>query len=268
MSLLSVLLLLGTGAFAGMLGGLFGIGGGVVIVPVLYAVFGAMGVAEAVQIKLAVGTSLATIIVTSARSLTAHAKTGQVEMALLRRWAPFIAAGAAGGAALARIVPAEALTLIFALGVLLIALQKAFGGQPSAREASLPPPIVQYALAAATGLASALMGIGGGVFGVLILTSFGRSVHRAVATAAGFGLAIAVPGAIGFVLAGQGAPVPPGAVGYVHLVGFATLAVATAVTAPLGARLAHRLSATLLTRLFAIYLLITGLLLIRDVVAG
>ena len=148
-----------------------------------------------------------------------------------------------------------------------------------------PPPSPLAAICAASAAAAAFpafaaashavhaaaagtVAIGGGVFGVLILTSFGRSVHRAVATAAGFGLAIAVPGAIGFVLAGQGAPVPPGAFGYVHLVGFASLAVATAVTAPLGARLAHSLSAALLTRLFAIYLLITGLLLIRDVVAG
>jgi uncharacterized membrane protein YfcA len=265
----SLLLLLGTGAFAGLLGGLFGIGGGVVIVPVLYAVFGAMDVSEAVRIKLAVGTSLATIVVTSARSLRAHHAAGRVEWPLLLRWAPFIAGGAAAGALLARVVSADVLTLVFALGILVIAVQRGLFGRDEARaEANLPPLSVQWTLAVGTGLASALMGIGGGVFGVLLLTAFGRSVHVAVATAAGFGLAIAVPGALGFALAGQGvgqgAGLPWGTVGLVSLPAFAAVAAASALTAPLGARLAHGLPARVLNRTFGAYLLVTGGLLLRE----
>ena len=265
MSLADVLLLAASGAFAGLLGGLFGIGGGVVVVPALYAVYGAMGVAEAERIKLAVGTSLATIIVTSARSLAGHARSGRVDWGVLRRWAPFIAGGALAGAALARLIAAEALTLLFACGILLIAAQRLVFGRGVARAgARLPSVPVQASLAVGTGLASALMGIGGGVFGVLLLTAFGRSVHVAVATAAGFGLAIAVPGALGFVLAGQGAPTPPGSLGYVHLAAFASVAAFSALTAPVGAKLAHRLPATALARAFAAYLALTGILLLRE----
>ena len=265
MTLEAVLALMAAGAFAGLLGGLFGIGGGVVVVPTLYAVFGAMGVPDEVRIKLAVGTSLATIIVTSARSLTGHAKSGQVDWTVLRVWGPFIAAGGLAGAFVARVIAADALTLFFAIGILAIAVQRLVWGRGAARpDAALPPVPVQAALGAGTGLVSALMGIGGGVVGVLLLTTFGRSVHAAIATAAGFGLVIAVPGAVGFMLSGQGAALPPGTVGYVHLAGFACVAALSALTAPLGARLAHRLPATALARAFAGYLLVTGVLLLRE----
>lgn len=265
MSVEAVLLLMASGAFAGLLGGLFGIGGGVVVVPALYAVFGAMGVADAERIKLAVGTSLATIIVTSARSLAGHARSGRVDWAVLRVWGPFIAGGSLAGAALARVIAADVLTLVFAVGILVIAVQRLVWGRGEARAgATLPPVPVQAALGAGTGLLSALMGIGGGVIGVLLLTTFGRAVHVAIATAAGFGLVIAVPGAIGFMLAGQGAAVPPGSVGYVNLAGFAAVAALSALTAPLGAKLAHKLPATLLSRAFAGYLAVTGVLLLRE----
>lgn len=260
-----MLLLAVSGAFAGLLGGLFGIGGGVVVVPALYAVFGTMGVGDAERIKLAVGTSLATIIVTSARSLRGHARTGLVEWDVLRRWGPFIAGGSLIGAALARAVDASVLTLIFAVGVLAIAIQRATASHATPRPgANLPSPPVQALLGAGTGIVSALMGIGGGVIGVLLLTTFGRTVHAAIATSAGFGLLIALPGAIGFIAAGQGAGVPPLSLGYVNLPAFACVAALSALTAPLGARLAHRLPATLLTRAFAIYLAVTGALLLRD----
>ena len=267
MSLAEVLSLAACGAFAGLLGGLFGIGGGVVVVPALYAVFGQMGVADAERMKLAVGTSLATIIVTSARSLSGHARSGLVDWGVLRVWGPFIALGALGGAALARVVAADALTTLFAVGILAIAIQRIGGrrrARPGARLPSLP---AQAMLGAGTGLVSALMGIGGGVIGVLLLTAFGRSVHAAVATAAGFGLVIALPGAVGFMLAGQGADVPPGSVGYVNLAGFACVAALSALTAPMGARLAHRLPADALSRAFAGYLAVTGVLLLREALA-
>ena len=259
----SVLLLLAAGALAGTLGGLFGIGGGVVVVPVLYAVFAAMDVPEAVRIKLAVGTSLATIIVTSARSLRAHARTGRVDGRLLRAWAPFIASGAVLGAALARVLPASGLTLVFAIGVLMIGVQRLVARAEPREGASLPGVPLQRGLALGTGVLSSLMGIGGGVFGVLLLTRFGRSVHAAVATAAGFGLAIAVPGALGFLVLGTGEG-PWGTIGAVNLPAFGVVAAASALTAPFGARLAHALPARVLSRAFAAYLLVTGVLLLRE----
>ena len=269
MTAADVLLLLASGALAGLLGGLFGIGGGVVVVPALYAVFGAMGVPDAERIKLAVGTSLATIIVTSARSLHGHSRSGLVEWRLLTRWAPFIAAGAVAGAGVATIVSATIMTLIFAVGIFGIGAQRLLAGRVSSRRiAALPGRAAQGALALGTGLVSALMGIGGGVIGVLLLTAFGRSVHAAVATAAGFGLAIALPGAFGFALAGQAAALPPGSVGYVNAPAFACVAALSAVTAPIGARLAHRLPATALSNGFAAYLLLTGALLLREALAA
>ena len=265
MSAEGLLLLLAAGALAGALGGLFGIGGGVVVVPALYAVFAATDVPEGVRIKLAVGTSLATIIVTSARSLRAHARTGRVDAALLRAWAPLIAGGAVLGAGVARLAPASGLTLLFAVGVLGIGVQRLFAPAAPRAGAGLPSRPVQRALALGTGLLSSLMGIGGGVFGVLLLTRFGRGVHEAVATAAGFGLAIAVPGALGFAVLGPGEGATPwGTIGAVNLPAFALVALASGLTAPFGARLAHALPARVLSRGFAAYLLVTGTLLLRE----
>ena len=264
MTLGAILLLLGAGALAGLLGGLFGIGGGVVVVPALYAVLTAMDVPEDSRIKLAIGTSLATIVITSARSLRAHLRTGRVDTDLLRRWAPFIAGGAVAGAALARVAPPDGLTLFLAFGLLMIGVQRLFAGKGARAGGTLPGAILQRVLAMATGTASSLMGIGGGVFGVLLLTWFGRPVHVAVATAAGFGLAIAVPGTLGFVVLGQGADAPPFTLGYVYGPGMVLVAGVSALTAPLGARAAHALPAPVLTRGFALYLLATGVLLTRE----
>ena len=265
MSLAAALLLLAAGAIAGSLGGLFGIGGGVVVVPALYAVFTALDVPEAARIKLAVGTSLATIVVTSVRSLRAHDRTGRVDRALLRAWAPFIACGALVGSGIARILPADGLTALFAFGVLIIGVQRLLAGGRTRRDAALPSVSVQRGLALGTGTLSSLMGIGGGVFGVLLLTRFGRTTHQAVATAAGFGLAIALPGALGFALLGSGEG-PWGTVGAVNMPAFAIVAAASASTAPFGARLAHALPSTALSRAFAAYLLVTGVLLILETV--
>lgn len=262
--------LLVVGLFAGLIGGLFGIGGGIVIVPALYAIFHVLDVPDAVNIKLAVGTSLSTILITSWRSLKTHADHGAVDFDILKSWAPWIAAGAAGGAVAARFLSADVLTLVFALGALAVALRRALGGEPEERpDREMPTGLARDALGAGTGFVSALMGIGGGVLGVMMMTGFGRPIHRAIATASGFGLAIAVPGTIGFILAGLGAEgAPPLSVGYVNLAAFALIALMTAVTAPVGARLAHRLDKQLLSRVFAVYLALTAVLLLRDVLAG
>lgn len=257
------------GLFAGFLGGLFGIGGGIVIVPALYAVFGFLDVPEESRIKLAVGTSLATIIITSFRSVTSHMKHGAVDLDLLRAWAPWIGLGSILGALSARWIPGDALTLIFALGALAVAIRKGFFPTREQDDASMLAPVpggaVPAAIGGGIGVLSALMGIGGGVLGVIALTSYGRTIHQAIATAAGFGLAIAVPGTIGFIISGQGAPgLPVLSLGFVSLPAFVLIAAMTFLTVPLGAALAHRLDKTVLNRVFALYLGITAILLLRE----
>lgn len=246
-----------------MLGGLFGIGGGVVIVPVLYLVFTQGGADPSIAMKTAVGTSLATIIITSFRSLRAHHKRGAVDFDVLRRWGPFIALGAVAGALLARVISGDLLLSLFAIGIFGIAIQRLRGARKTSRAITIPEP-AQRALAFGTGLVSALMGIGGGVIGVILLTLQGKSMHQAVATAAGFGAAIALPGALGFMLAGIGQGALDGAIGFVHLPGFLAVALGTMVFAPIGAKLAHSLSADLLSKVFGVYLLLSGVLLVRE----
>ncbi|MGV6800799.1 MAG: sulfite exporter TauE/SafE family protein [bacterium] len=262
-------LLLFVGAFAGFIGGLFGIGGGVVIVPALYTVFGIVGVPDTERIKLAVGTSLATIIVTSIRSVRAHMSHGAVELSLLWQWAPWIASGAVGGALLARYVEANMMTLVFAIGIMGLAIQKAFSPQHIDKK-ERPEPAIEHGilpviLGASIGMISSLMGIGGGVLGVIVLTYFGRSIHQAIATASGFGMAIAIPGTLGFIYSGWHAPIAlPYSFGYVSAPAFIAIAVMSFMTAPIGANMAHRLDKQTLNRVFAVYMAITGILLMLD----
>ncbi len=263
-----VLPLLAVGLFAGFLGGLFGIGGGVVIVPALYAASGQLGVPEDARIKLAVGTSLATIIITSIRSLRAHQKHGAVDVALLKNWMGLLACGAILGAVIARYASGDGLTIFFAVAVFLVALQKLRPLKPTPEREGFPPlpnNVIRIPSTLIIGTASSLMGIGGGVMAVIVLTSIGRTIHQAIATAAGFGLAIAVPGTLGFMLAGQGVSgLPLGSIGFVNLPAFAVIAAMTFLTAPLGAKLAHKLDKTWLNRIFAGYLCITACLMLRD----
>lgn len=257
--------LAGAGLFAGFIGGLFGIGGGVVIVPALYYVFAALGVDEAVRMHVAVSTALSTIISTSWRSLSTHMKAGAVDVSVLKAWGPWIALGAVIGAGLAGLANTEALLIVFGGGLLLVALQMGFAN-PNWRVAhELPKGGLRALIASSIGALSAMMGIGGGAFGVTVMTLCGRPIHQAVATASGFGAAIALPAALGYVLTGWGqARLPPGSLGYVNLPGFVLLALLTAITAPIGARLAHRLPQQTLKRAFAILLALLALNMLRQ----
>lgn len=259
------LAVLAVGAFAGVIAGLFGIGGGIIIVPALYHVFGALGASDATRMHAAVATSLATIIVTSLRSVSAHAKHGAVDGEVLRRWTPWIVAGALVGSLVARFVAGTTLSLVFGVGALLIAARMGLGGNGKPLAQELPKGAARAGIGGLIGFASSWMGIGGGVLGVMVMTLSGRPIHQAVGTAAGFGAAIGVPGALGFGIAGLGvAGRPDWSIGYVNLPGFALITMATLVTAPWGAALAHRLSKTLLRRLFAIGLALIALNMIWD----
>ncbi len=257
--------LIAAGLFAGFVGGLFGIGGGAIVVPALYLIFTALGVDEAVRMHVAVGTSLSTIIATSWRSLTTHRQAGAVDFDVLKKWGPWIMAGAVAGAMLAGLASTEALLLVFGFGLLLIALQMGLGAQNWRLFSDLPRAGWRAITAGGIGLFSALMGIGGGAFGVTVLTLSGRPIHQAVATASGFGAAIALPAALGYVIVGWGREgLPPWSFGFVSLPGFVVLAALTAITAPIGARLAHRLPQQALKRAFAVFLALIALNMLRE----
>lgn len=242
------------GAAAGLAAGLFGIGGGAIIVPVLYFLFDAMGYSETAM-HVAVSTSLATIILTSARSVSAHNRHGAVDWSIIRGWAPWIVLGALGGMALTGFLSKRALLGIFGSLAFLLSAQLFFG-RPTWRLADdMPKGLLRVVLGACIGALSALMGIGGGTFGVSLMTLYGRPIHQAVATAAGWGVAIGLPSAIAAIVIGWGRQgLPPFSLGHVNLAAFALISVFTVTMAPIGASLAHKLDAVRLRRLFAILL--------------
>lgn len=252
--------MVGAGLFAGFIGGLFGVGGGTVIVPALYHIMARLGFDEDVRTHVAIATALSTIIVTSWRSLSAHMKAGAVDTQVLRTWTPWVAAGAVVGAGIAGAVDGRALLVVFGVGLLLIALNMAFTKDSWQIAPDLPTGARRAGVAGAIGVLSAMMGLGGGAFGVTVMTLCGRPIHQAVATASGFGAAIAVPAVLINIMTGWGAAgLPPWSLGYVNLPGFVILALLSAITAPVGARLAHRLDRTLLKRSFAAFLMLTAL---------
>ncbi len=262
--------MLAAGCATGFAAGLFGIGGGIITVPVLYAVFHALDIAEDPSLKAAIGTSLAVIMVTSIRSLAAHHSAGHVDRDILLGWGPWIAVGAAIGGAVARWVPAEALAAVFVIGAFYIASRRVLASDAAGnkRNIDLHAAYLKIPVGAGAGVFSALMGLGGGAVGVMVMTLAGRPMHQAIATSAGFGLAVAAPGVAGFVLSGWGAPgLPPASIGFVNVPAFAAVAVTAGLMAPVGARLAHRLDAILLSRIFAAYILIAAVLLGIDIFA-
>ena len=234
-------------------------GGGIVIVPVLYFLFQALGVEAGVAMFMAVGTSLATIIPTSLSSARSHLKRGSVDRVLLRSLGPAIFVGVVAGTLAAAVVKGPVLTGLFAVLALAVAANMLFRQDSKPLRPSVPEGLGRQGLGAFIGSLSVMVGIGGGTLGVPILTACAVPIHRAVGTAAAIGLIIALPGAVGFALAGwDAAGRPPFSLGYISLLGFACIVPATVLCAPLGARLAHSLRPTPLRRLFAIFLLLTG----------
>lgn len=252
--------LLTTGVIAGLLAGLLGVGGGIVIVPVLFHIFTGLDVDEAIRMHLAVGTSLATIIPTSIRSMRAHAQKGAVDFEIMRAWGLPILVGVTIGAWAAARADGRVLTGIFATFALLAAFNLAFGKESWRLGQALPSKPVQSAMAGGMGILSTMMGIGAGTFGVTIMTLYNVAIHRAVGTAAGLGVFIAIPGTIGFLISGAGIEGRPlFSVGYINLVGFAFIAVATVAAAPWGVKLAHALPRDTLKKAFAFFLVLTSI---------
>ncbi|MBB1179057.1 sulfite exporter TauE/SafE family protein [Pseudomonas sp. FW305-3-2-15-E-TSA4] len=257
---LLVLALIGAGLFGGIIAGLFGVGGGTVLVPVLFYAFTVLGVGGEGDLHTAIGTSLATIVVTALRSLAAHRKHGAVDEQVLRTWTPWVALGAVAGAAIAGVTSMEGLALVYGVLLILVAAQMGLLPERYVLRTDMPTGWTRGVLGSLIGLFSAMMGVGGGSLGGMTMTLFGRPIHQAVATASGFGVAIGAAAAAGFVVFGWDAPGrPPLSLGYVNLPAAVIMGMMTALSAPLGARLAHRLDRRVLKKAFAVYLLATAL---------
>lgn len=249
-----------TGAIGGILAGMLGIGGGIVIVPVMEAALTYLGVDEAIRMHVAVATSLATIVPTSIASSRAHHRRHSVDVALVKRWAIFVLVGALLGTVIASHLHSNVLSVIFAVMALVIAVKMILPLEGKAIAGHVPRGPWVPAIPASIGALSSMMGIGGGTLSVTTLTLFNEPIHRAVGTAALFGLVISIPGTIGFMVAGFDDPrVPPGSIGYVSLIGFALISPMTFLTAPVGAAIAHGLSKRRLGVLFGVFLLIVSL---------
>jgi len=253
------------GIVGGLMAGMLGVGGGIVVVPVLYHVLALLGVDESVRMHIAIGTSLATIIPTSFSSVSAHNKKGAVDWDLLRRWAAPMFAGVVAGSLLAGMARGQTLALVFALVAIPVAVHLAFGGEERRLADRLPGGAGGLLLPFGIGGVSTMMGIGGGTVGVPTMTLFGVPIHRAVGTASAFGVIISIPGTLGSILAGWGAHgLPPYSLGYVNLLGFALIAPASYVMAPVGAHIAHMTERKKLRAAFAFFIAITAARMLWD----
>jgi uncharacterized protein len=261
------LLLIAVGALSGFLAGVFGIGGGAILVPVFYECFRLAGVPLEVRMPLCIGTSLAIIIPTSISSFRAHYKRGAVDMDILRRWWLPIVIGVIAGSVTARYAPERLFKIVFVLvawfaaGRLLLARDNWKLGD----EVPTGPLMRVYGFF--IGLLSTLMGVGGGLFANLLMTFYGRPIHQAVATSSALAVLISIPGAIGYVYAGWPAAARfpdiaalqlPFAIGYVSLIGALLVMPTTLITAPLGVKVAHALSKRALETAFGVYMFIVG----------
>jgi len=256
--------LMAIGAFAGVIAGLLGVGGGIILVPAFFYTFDHLGYGGDQLMQVCLATSLATIIVTSLRSLLAHNRKGAVDWMILKGWAPGIALGAVAGVLAVAQLRTPTLQAIFGTLALVVAFYLGFGRSAWRIGPAMPRGGLRAVLSPLVGFMSVLMGIGGGSFGVPLMSLYATPIHRAVATAAGFGVLIAVPSVAGFLMT----PVtgaPPFTVGAVNLPAFAVIVTMTLVTAPWGVRLAHAMDPKPLKRVFAAFLAIVALNMLRKV---
>lgn len=244
------------GALAGLLAGAFGIGGGAILVPVIDQILDVLGYDDSVRMHVAVGTSLAIIIPTSIRSFNGHRARGVVDMRLLRDWVVVVPLGVVAAAAAAAFISDEGLRLVFAVMACVVALKLLFRWERIRLGTDIPGNPVKAAWGMGIGFISTLMGVGGGVISNTFMTLYGRPIHQAVATSSGVGVLIAIPGALGYVLAGLGDPLlPPLSLGYVNLIGVALVIPLSMLFAPLGVRLAHAATKRQLEVGFGIFML-------------
>ncbi len=249
------------GVITGLLAGLFGVGGGAVIVPVLFEVFRLLGVPEEVRMQLCIGTSLAIIVPTTVRSYRAHRAKGLVIQAVMRSWAVPAVLGVAAGSVAAAFAPAQAFELAFVVIAGVIAAKLLVGRETWVLARSLPGRAGMAGCGFLVGLASSLMGISGGSIATMIMTLYGLPIHNAVATSAGLGVPIAIAGTVGYLIAGlpHQALLPPLSIGFVSVIGVVMIAPISSWIAPLGARFAHALPRRRLEIGFGLFLIAASL---------
>jgi uncharacterized protein len=249
------------GVISGLLAGLFGIGGGAVIVPVLYEIFSVLSVPDEVRMQLCLGTSIAIILPTNLRSYLTHNAKGLVIPRVIRLWALPAVIGVSCGAVIAAFAPPAVFKIAFVLIAGFIAIKFLFAGDRWNLGTELPGTVPMTLYGFGIGLAGSLMGVSGGSLSNIVLTLYGKTLHQAVATSAGLGVPITIVGTIGYMLAGlhDHALLPPLSLGFVSLIGVAVMAPVSSLTAPYGARLAHRLSRRALEITFSVFLLLVSL---------
>ncbi|HET9715686.1 MAG TPA: sulfite exporter TauE/SafE family protein [Pseudolabrys sp.] len=249
------------GVLVGILAGLFGIGGGAVIVPVLYEVFRVLEVPESVRMQACIGTSLAIIVPTTVRSYLGHKKKGSVLPDVVRIWTLPAIVGVAIGSVAASFAPASLFKTAFLVFVVFIAIRMLLGGERWQLGNELPGRGVLAIFGLITGLCSSLVGVSGGAISNAVLTLYGRPMHQAVGTSAGVGVPITIVGALGYVIAGwrHMAELPPFSLGFVSLVGLILMAPVSSYTASYGVRLAHWLPRRKLEIAFAVFLILVAL---------
>jgi uncharacterized membrane protein YfcA len=247
------------GGVTGFLAGLLGIGGGGILVPVIFETFTFLDVPDSIRMHMTLGTTFAVIVPTAISSFRAHYKKGAVDSTALRRLGPFVVAGVLAGAALLSSVSGEALKWVWIVCATTFALKMALGRDDWRITNELPNNALVWLLAFVIGLLSTLMSIGGAMFLVTLFTLCGWPLIKAVATTSGFGLLIAIPGLLGYVWAGWGNPeLPPVSLGFVSVLGALIIIPASVLTAPIGVRVAHGLPRRKLELAFAAFLAIVA----------
>ncbi len=260
-------LLLLASASAGFLAGVFGIGGGAILVPVFYQLLSYLGIDEAIRMHIAVGTSLAVIVPTSLRSFLSHKARGSVNMPLLVRFGPYVPVGVVMASILSAYVSGGFLKVVFSVCSILIALKMFLARDDFKLGDDLPTGLASKFAGWAIGSLSTFMGIGGGVFTNTFMTSFGRPMHEAVATSAGVGVLISIPGVIGYIWAGWGvANLPDFSIGYINLLMLGLTIPVTLAMAPVGVKVAHLLSKRQLELGFAVFLTVVSVRFIADLI--
>jgi uncharacterized membrane protein YfcA len=271
------LLLVAVGALSGFLAGLFGIGGGAVLVPVFYECFRLAGVPLEVRMPLCIGTSLAIIIPTSIASFRAHYLRGAVDMPILRAWWLPVVIGVIAAGITARYAPERLFKIVFVMVAYTAAARLLLARDTLRLAKDFPKGPLMKLYGFFVGLVSTLMGVGGALFLNLLMTFYGRPIHQAIATSSALGVLISIPGAIGYVYAGWPAVARypeivalqfPFALGYVSLIGAVLVMPTSLLTAPLGVRCAHALSKRTLEMAFGCYLFIVGSRFVISLVYG
>ena len=255
-----VIVLIFTGIFAGVLAGLLGVGGGIVIVPVLYFIFQGFGVSSESSMAIAVATSLAVIVPTSISSIRSHFKAGNIDTMIMRQWTPFIFLFALLGSLFSKQIDAKLIISLFGIIACFVSVNMIFKNSFTFTFRQLPSRFIQTMMASVVGFLSVMIGIGGGTLGVPILSSLNLATHRAVGTAACFGLFIALPGALmALFLSDTPNDALIGHVGLVSLPALFLIAPLTVIFAPIGVKLGKILNQNQLKKVFAVTLFFTGL---------